>query len=141
MCQVSGVGIQTVDVTGDGVLDIVTGAKSADSGAPPLNVGGVYVCAGGPGLVGEVGPTAILTVPGAVGGDQLTSTSAGQALVLSDVTGDGIPDLFAGAGFADINGVVNCGAIYLWKGPVVASGAPTRTLANPNAQIDDRLGN
>ncbi len=141
MCQLSGVGVQAVDVTDDGVLDIITGSKTADDGAPPLNTGAVYVCAGGPGLVGEVGPTAILTVPTAVGGDQLTNTAAGQALQLADVTGDGRPDLFAGAAFADINGVVNCGAIYLWKGPVTLSGAPTRTLANPFANVDDRLGN
>jgi hypothetical protein len=141
MCQVSGFGIQTVDVTDDGVLDIITGSKTADSGSPPLNIGAVYVRAGGPGLLGDVGPTAVLTVPTSVGGDQMTNTTAGQALQLADVTGDGRPDLFAGAAFADIGGVVNCGAIYLWKGPVIASGAPTVTLGNPFAQIDDRLGN
>ncbi len=141
MCQISGAGLQAVDVTGDGVLDIITGSKTADSGSPPLNIGAVYVVAGGPGLVGEVGPTAILMHAATVGGDQMTNTTAGQAVQLADVTGDGLPDLFAGAAFADIGGVVNCGAIFLWTGPIVASGTPTRTLANPLANIDDRLGN
>ncbi|MCI0342429.1 MAG: IPT/TIG domain-containing protein [Planctomycetales bacterium] len=136
-----GQAVQCADVTGDGVLDIVAGAQSADAGAT-ANTGAVYVWAGGSGLTGTLGTTATLQVAGAVASDQL-GAAVGQAIQCADVTGDGTPDIIAGAQVADVGGTTNTGAVYVWAGGSGLSGtlSPTATLRVAGAVANDQLGN
>jgi hypothetical protein len=129
-------GLALVDVTGDGVLDIVAGAQRADvSGV--AEVGAIHVFAGGA-LSGVVAPVATLTVPGAVNGDRLGS----GGIFFEDVTGDGQVDVVASAPDADAHGVPNAGAIHVWRGGASLSGAlaPHATLSRSTAAPGDHLG-
>ncbi|MGE0713300.1 MAG: Ig-like domain-containing protein [Planctomycetota bacterium] len=142
LCAVpTGQGLLTVDVTGDGVLDLVVGAYQADVGGV-LNTGALYMWRGGGTLTGNKAPDATLTVPGAAMGDSLGDVVSGQGLLVADVTSDGIPDLVAGAAGADVGGVGDAGAIYVWKGGATLTGdkAPDATLTVPGAANLDQLG-
>jgi hypothetical protein len=136
----SGQGFQLADVDGDGILDVVAGASSADVGGA-ADAGAVYVWKGGAALSGAVGPSATLTIPGATAGDQL-GLSSGQSVALVDVTGDGVFDVVAGASNADVGGAVDAGAVLVWQGGAALTGtpAPLATLAIPGAVNGDQLG-
>jgi hypothetical protein len=84
--SVAGIG----DVSGDGVPDLLVGAPLAD---PPgtTNGGTAQAFSGANGL-----PLPSLSLTGA-SGDQLGAASSGAG----DVTGDGVPDVFVGAPFAN----------------------------------------
>ncbi len=116
--------IQTADVTGDGVLDVLAVASAADVGAA-ADAGAVYVWRGGasPGS----SPSATLTVPGAAPGDQLGI----WLLRTAEVTGDGVLDVVAGSPYADRAGETDVGAVYVFAGGagLVGSVAPTATLS------------
>ncbi len=133
-------GIQLADVTGDGVLDVVVGAY-AKCVAGVQYAGAIYVWRGGPTLSGAPAPLATLTVPGAIVGDQL-GYGSGQTIELADVTGDGVLDLVASAIYADVGGVSDVGAVYVWKGGTTLNGslAPLATLVVPGAVAGDSLG-
>ncbi len=135
-----GVGLQCVDVTGDGTLDIVASASLADIGGTS-DTGAIYVWAGGSGLSGTLSPTASLAISGAVASDWL-GRAYGQGIVCQDVTGDGTLDIVAGAYWADIGGVANTGAVYVWAGGSGLTGgpSPTATLRVAGAAATDRLG-
>ena len=64
-----------------------------------------------------------------------------QAIELADVTGDGVLDVVVAATFADVGGVVNAGAIYVWKGGATLTGtpAPFATLDDSGAVANDQL--
>ena len=129
------------DVTGDGILDIVAGAsRSSASGIP--NAGALYVWAGGPGILDSPQPTALLSRPGPSTGDFLGYIVDGLGILFADVTNDGIDDLIVGASRADVGGVVDAGAIFVWEGGSSLSGSPLpmATLAVPGAQPSDELG-
>lgn len=130
-------GIHLVDLTGDGILDVVAAAERADV-AGHTDAGAVYVFAGGAGLTGSVAPTATLTVFGAADGDRLGS----GGLYFADVTGDGQTDLLASAPDVDEGGVPNVGALYLWDGGAGLSGAltPSTTILDAFAVAGDRMG-
>ncbi len=135
----SGQGIQLADVTADGVLDVVAGA--AYSGVAGVSSGAIHVWSGGPTLTGSPAPLATLYVPGAVNGDYL-GIASGQGIQLADVTADGVLDVVAGAQYADVAGVKDAGAIYVWKGGPTLTGsvAPLATLTVPGAVASDSLG-
>ena len=137
--QSNGQGTFLADVSGDGVLDVVSAATGADVGGV-VNAGAVYVWNGGAGLTGALAPTATLTVPGALPGDILAS-GYGQGVQVADVTGDGFLDVVAGTTGADIGGVMDTGAIYVWGGGAALSGTPppTATLTVPGAAAGDEL--
>jgi hypothetical protein len=135
-----GQGIQLADVTGDGVLDVVAGASSADVAGMP-DAGAICVWKGGASLAGTPAPFATLAVPGAASTSNL-GYAAGQGVELIDLSNDGVLDVVAGCWLATVGGVAHCGAVYVWKGgPALAgSPAPSCTLAAPNASTDDLLG-
>ncbi|MCI0341296.1 MAG: IPT/TIG domain-containing protein, partial [Planctomycetales bacterium] len=64
-----------------------------------------------------------------------------SAIVVADVTGDGILDVVAGASLADIGGTVNTGALYVWAGSTTPSGTPLAILRVSGAVASDQLGN
>ena len=129
--------LQLVDVTGDGVLDVVAVAQDADANGV-VNSGAVYVFAGGSLLNGAVTPTATLTAPNPSANDQLGSLP----VQVTDLTGDGVDDILTGSSIADVNGVSDVGALWLWEGGSGLSGnpIPVTELAVPEATADDRLG-
>ncbi|MFC1706392.1 IPT/TIG domain-containing protein, partial [Planctomycetota bacterium] len=137
-----GQGLHCVDVTDDGVLDIVAGAYRADVGGV-TNTGAIYVWAGGSGLAGTPAPTTTLTITGAAANDMLGFIPGGQGLLCADVTGDGVPDIVAGAFSADVGGTSDTGAVYVWAGGSGLAGtpAPTATLTVTGAVTGDELGN
>jgi len=139
-------GLRLGDVTGDGLVDLVVAASKATVGGV-LSTGAIYVWAGGPGLVGALNESAALTVPGAASGDQLPyvlsgAVGGGAGLILRDVSGDGTLDVVALTYRADVGGVVDAGAAYVWAGGPGLSGpvAPTATLTVPGAVANDGLG-
>jgi len=136
----AGHGVVLGDLTGDGVLDILAGARFAEVGAGLVNNrGAVYVFAGGAGMSGAVGPHATLTVPGAAQNDQLGHAS-GQGIQLGDLTGDGQLDVIVGAQNADVN-AVDDGALYVFRGGASLTGSlgPTAVLAVPGSEVGDGL--
>ena len=129
------------DVTGDDVLDVVSISHTASDGDQP-EVGAAYVWQGGSSLLGARTQYAHLLVPGASQNDRLGETQWTQlAFRLVDMTGDGVLDVLAGTSWADIGGVPDVGAFYLWKGGSgLESGTPTATFTVPGAASSDRLG-
>jgi hypothetical protein len=113
------------DVTGDGLLDVVAGARFADVGGE-FDTETVFVWAGGPTLVGAAAVTARLTIPGAEAEDALPLVS-GQAVQLADVTGDEILDVVSAGQFADEGGEDDVEAVYVWQGGAGLAGAPAPT--------------
>jgi hypothetical protein len=82
------------DVNGDGIDDVLVGARFASEGGR-LSLGKVYVVYGRPGLSGEVDTAAgaqDVTIIGARAGDFLS-----VALAAGDVNGDGVDDILLGA--------------------------------------------
>ncbi len=134
-----GQAVQCADVTGDGTLDVVAGASLSNVGG--TDTGAVFVWAGGTGLAGTLSPTATLRVSGAASSDQL-GTTLGQGIQCADLMGDGIPDVLAGAEFADVGGTVDAGAISLWPGSATLGGtvSPAAIFAAPSPTTSDRLG-
>lgn len=117
-----------VDVTGDGVLDLV--AEAATSGLVH-NAGTILVYPGGQ-MEGDVLPARVLASPIARAGDAM------QISAVADVNGDGVPDVVGGAWSAAPLGVHDAGALCFFTGG--ARGAAPTVLAVPGAQPDDRLG-
>jgi len=137
----TGEGLQIVDVTGDGILDVVSTSFLADVGGV-VDAGAVYVWKGGATLTGALTAFATLTVPGAIAGDRLGQGLGQQGIQLADVTGDGVPDVIGAAANADVAGVVDVGAVYVWQGGSTLTGTPAlySRLEAPGAIAGDRLG-
>jgi hypothetical protein len=130
-----GYGVRLTDVTGDDCLDIIAGCSSWDDGR-----GCVLVLPGGSGIAGH--STALLHVPGALPVDGLTAADfIADSIALADLSGDGVRDVVAVARTADVGGVADAGAIYVWfGGPMVGALPPGATLTVPGAEANDYLG-
>ena len=102
----------------------------------PFNVGGLQhltFCATDRGSLGR---SVSMTVDLRVEGESLAST-----IVIGDVTGDGVLDTIANARGADVAGMTDAGAVYVWKGTSSPSGVPDATLVVSGAVAYDALGN
>ena len=132
-----GQAIQLADVTADGTLDVIAAATRADVGGI-VDAGAVYVWRGGPTLVGNASLAATLTVAGATASDLLAS-GRGQGVVLGDVTGDEKLDLVVGTRYADVRGIADAGAVYVWAGGIAGTPPPTATLTVPIPNDGDEL--
>ncbi len=133
-----------VDVTNDGVADVIAVASGADVNGV-VDAGEICVFAGGPGMTGTPAPMATLHLPNAVAGDQLGLVRIGwyaQGLLIGDVTGDGVADVVACASQADRPGFINCGRLFVWEGGAALTGspAPTATLDALSTKGGDMLG-
>lgn len=145
----SGQTLQLADLDGDGVLDVVALASSAQR-AGVASVGLIFVWRGGASLTGRPAPLATLHVPGARNNDQMgyvtfdfhDSAVHGQGMHLVDLDGDGVRDVIGVAPLADTGGVDDAGAVYVWRAGAGLSGAvaPTATLVRPTPVVDDHLG-
>ncbi len=68
------------------------------------------------------------------------TTGFNRRMETGDVTGDGIADVVAAASQADVFGVPDCGAVYVWPGGSAPGAAPTATLVIPGPRTGDALG-
>ena len=128
-------GLHLVDVSGDGVLDVVAGAVAAGSG------GQLFCWRGGPLLVGTRVPDAVLQRSAPVGNDELGAADRGPGLLFRDLDGDGITDLLAVAPLADVGGVVDAGALFWWRGGAWSGVVPeTASLRRASPGAFERLG-
>ncbi len=143
--EASAPSVVLADVTGDMVDDLIVSARSADPTGVP-NSGAVYVWEGssllsGPGT-SEPPPASVLTSGGVGPGDQLGYASTG--MLVFDQNGDTLLDLVVPAPFADHGGVVNSGALYLWRGGgaigVEPAPMPDGSGFDPTATAGDLLG-
>jgi hypothetical protein len=92
------------DVNGDGVPDIIVGAPGADPGGRK-DAGSAFVFSGANGA-------RLFRFDGEAAGDMLGFSAAG----VGDVNGDGVPDIVAGAPFADPGGRENAGSAFVFSG-------------------------
>ena len=139
------------DVNGDGIDDILVGARFAGSfegsfEGSLINAGEAYVIFGSPDLSGTV-DTALgeqdFTVQGAKGGDYL-----GYALAAGDVSGDGVDDIIVAAPGADgpDNARSGAGEAYVVLGSpeltgTIDVGQDQQNLTILGAAADDFLAN
>jgi hypothetical protein len=101
------------DLDGDGVFDVLLGAPRVDPGGL-FSAGSVEVRSGASGLL-------LFVVPGVSAGDQFGSSVSG----VSDLNGDGVPDLAAGAPWSAPTGLPLGGSVEVLSG---ANGASLFTL-------------
>jgi len=121
------------DVTGDGVDDLLAGARRADPSAR-TDAGAAYVFAG------PVAGAQLAADADALLAGQVASESAGFALsCVPDSDGDGFDDLLVGAVGESTNGAL-AGAAYLIRGPVssLSLGSADAVLRGEGA--DDQAG-
>ena len=121
------------DVNGDGVEDVIVGARLADGNSRP-NSGSAYVIFGGPspggvdlGALGSSG----FRIDGAAADDQAGVSVAGAG----DVNGDGRDDLIVGAPVADVGGS-NAGSAFVVYGRGGTASVDLAALGSAGFRID-----
>ncbi len=135
--------VHLVDVTGDGILDVVAGAPLSDRGA--IDAGAIFVWAGGPALSGSPAPTKVLQAPVPTASERLGGPLASPDLVpfvFADVTGSPARDLLVASPSVD-----GGGAVYVFEGGTSLTGgvaggtlAPTARLLPPVGHTGDPIG-
>ena len=125
------------DVDADGILDIVASARTG--GGSVVDGGAILVYSSGA-LWGKNTPDATLLAPAALVAPGSAPDRMDIAAV-ADLTGDGKLDVLGHASTADVAGVADAGALYLFVGARGLQGEPAATvLAVPGAQPGDQLG-
>jgi hypothetical protein len=120
--SVAGVG----DQNGDGTLDFAVGAYLDDS--PTFDAGSVVVFSGS-----NCSFIRRLTDSGGASSDQLGISIA----AIDDLTGDGTPEIAAGAYLDDTTQGTDAGSVVIFNG---ATGALIRKLTDPSGAASDQLG-
>ncbi|MFT4542456.1 MAG: hypothetical protein ACI841_002635 [Planctomycetota bacterium] len=139
--KISGQGVFAVDITGDGLLDIVAASQIADVNQLP-DMGRIYVWDGALGFnSGQRAADWTLDAPnyGTDGGDRMGDIT-GPGIQFFEVTGDNTIDLITGASHADVLGATMAGAIYIWRGGALQDLYPSYILTNNLAEHGDQLG-
>jgi hypothetical protein len=121
-------GLHAIDVTGDGVKDVVASSLG--------NTGMICVWKGGSSLSGSLDTSARLVPSIGASTQGLCSSGAWtQGLQFADLDQDGITDLVAAASFAQLGAMPDAGAIFFFRGGNLA-GTVNETallqLASPN---------
>jgi Ca2+-binding RTX toxin-like protein len=128
------------DMSGDGLGEIVTGASFADHPDPNTitSSGSVYVVFGKAGS-GTVALASLGSRGFRVDG-QGTNQGFGREMGLAgDVNGDGLPDIVAGALFAQNNNRVKSGSIYVIFGRSATSTIDLNNLGTQGFRVDGAL--
>jgi len=123
------------DLDGNGRLDLVLGARAVTV-AGVARAGAVFLWRGGSTLQGTPAPSRILTRASPLALDRLGE----NGIRLVDLRGTGQLDLLASTPFADVGGVSDAGATFLWSAPLLTSSSPATTLLVPGAHSTDLLG-
>ncbi len=97
------------DVDGDGIEDVLAGARLAEAGG--TFAGAAYV------VLGPVTGTTDLSAADAVFVGEAAGDQAGWSLAVGDVDGDGLEDALVGAPWEETGGA-GAGAVYVVGGPV-----------------------
>jgi hypothetical protein len=127
------------DVNGDGVDDVIIGARSADPNGLG-NAGESYIVFGGP-SVGAGGSLDLASLDGTNGlvlnGIDEQDLSGGSVASAGDVNGDGIDDVIIGARSADPNGQAYAGETYVVFGRpgIGASGSLNLSSSRRNQRL------
>lgn len=136
------------DVTGDGVIDLVSGSYFASSNFTNHSQGRLYVWPGGVPLAGNVDPVSTLRLANPHTNDLLGQLPYGvslpgqrQAVQLADVTSDGVLDIVCAGLLVDDDTSQDVGAIAIWAGGTALTGTrlPTAMLWG-EANAFDALG-
>ena len=107
----AGMALAGADLDGDGYGDVLVGAPYSMAVRTALQAGAVYRVSGP--IEGHVG----LTSAGAMVTGERESDYVGLAVQgTGDLDGDGGPDVLVGAPHADIDGIVDLGAVYVVSG-------------------------
>ncbi len=116
------------DVNGDGLVDLIVGARSSDPGGDS-NAGRSYV------VFGQTGTTAVelSAIAAGTGGFVINGEGAGDfsgAAVANagDVNGDGLADLIVGARFGDTDSDTDAGRSYVVFGTTSSSAIDLSTI-------------
>jgi hypothetical protein len=129
----AGDGVALVDVTGDGIRDVL--AVSPGGSTRPT---AIYVWPGGQALVGTLSYGARLLVKT---GSHARSLAVRQGLLFEDLDLDGVLDVLACSTSADVAGQSAAGAIYLWHGGAMSGDVDaTATLQLASPARGDGLG-
>ncbi|MBN1335739.1 MAG: FG-GAP repeat protein [Deltaproteobacteria bacterium] len=105
----AGRSIDTEDLDGDGVPDVLVGASGSD--AAGLDAGAVHL------VHGPVDGTVGLASAGALLLGEAAGDEAGVSVAAGDLDGDGVLDVMVGASGSDA-GETDAGAVYGVRGPV-----------------------
>jgi hypothetical protein len=137
--QVSAAG----DVNGDGIDDLLIGAKTADFNGE-INTGSTYVVFGRRSPEVFASTIELSSLNGSTGfrlvGATENDNSGRSVSAAGDVNGDGVDDLLIGAPYADFNGEINTGFTYVVLGrPSPEVFASTIELSSLNGSTGFRL--
>ena len=133
-------GTVLIDVTGDGVRDVVVPASEVDLSGTS-DVGAIYVWAGGSGLTGGTTPLplATLSIPGAPMGTRLASVMDTLPTInAGDLNGDGILDIAIPYDFDPSLGRVP--TVAIWFGGAALAGVIGPAATASSVQADDHFG-
>ena len=104
------------DLTGDGVADVVVGARGED--VYKSNGGSAYVIAGPPGQGGMLSEDADVRIFGTYGASCNAARLGSSLTLLRDVDGDGIADLAVSAYDACNDAGDSAGVVHIFYGPL-----------------------
>jgi hypothetical protein len=115
-----GTTIQTGDVDGDAIADILVGAPQADY----LNDanGRVYLFRGGPTLSSQVA----IQAAAIFNGEQIQDEALGASIDLLDLNADGFADVSCGSARHD----ASAGRVYLWFGSTTLGGTHVAEISD-----------
>lgn len=124
----TGASIATGDVNNDGYDDILIGAYNDDTGG--ANAGAAFLIYG---KADSYGSTKNISTADTVFLGEAVGDSAGSAVAIADVNGDGFEDILIGASDNNIGGN-NAGAVYLIYGQSTSYGA-TKNLSTATTKF------
>jgi hypothetical protein len=107
--------ISNSDINNDGIADLIIGVPNADPN-DINNAGSTYVVFGGTniGAGGSIDPSTLDGSNGFVINGSNPSDDLGRSVISnSDINNDGIADLIISAPYADPNGIINAGSLYV----------------------------